>query len=188
MKDILDLAGKIKDAKLRKMTIDILRNPGPLSNRGMKLSQVPFEQAPASQDWHHANTGGLLEHTYFVTKVCMAVAEQIQETYGTRLDMDTIIAGALLHDIGKVWGLKKTKSGKWQPESVSIDHTMLGTSELHARHFPEKVVHMVAAHFGENGPTPPQTVEAFILHTIDNMDAVMNGSVEEEKIVRLILG
>jgi putative nucleotidyltransferase with HDIG domain len=102
--------------------------------------------------------------------------------------MDTIIAGALLHDIGKVWGLKKTKSGKWQPESVSIDHTMLGTSELHARHFPEKVVHMVAAHFGENGPTPPQTVEAFILHTIDNMDAVMNGSVEEEKIVRLILG
>ncbi len=187
MKDILELAGRIKEPKLRKMVADTLRNPGPLSNKGMRLSQVPFDQAPASMNWHHAKTGGLLEHTYFVTKVCISIAEEIQKIYGTKVDLDALIAGALLHDIGKVWGVRKSGSG-WKPEGSSIDHTMLGTSELHARHFPEKVVHIVASHFGENGPTPPQTVEAFILHTVDNMDAVMNGSVEEEKIVRLILG
>lgn len=187
-KDILDLAGKIKNPKLRKMVTDTLRNPGPLSNKGMKLSQVPFEQAPASIDWHHAKTGGLVEHTYFVTKVCISVAEEISKVYGTEIDMDSLIAGSLLHDIGKVWGVRKTRSGKWQNTGSSIDHTMLGTAELHARHFPETVVHIVAAHFGDQGPTPPQTIEAYILHAIDNMDAVLNSEVEKENLVRLIIG
>ena len=188
MKDILELAGRIKDPRLRKMTTETLRNPGPLSNKGMKLPQAPFEQAPASIDWHHAKTGGLLEHTYFVTKVCISVAEELKRTYRTEVDTDTLIAGALLHDIGKVWGVRRSKSGKWQNAGTVLDHTMLGTAELHARHFPEKVVHVVAAHFGENGPTPPQTIEAYLLHAIDNMDAVMNSSVEEQSVVRLLLG
>ena len=188
MKDILELAGRIKNPKLRKMVIDTLRNPGPLSNRGMKLNQVPFEQAPASIDWHHAKTGGLAEHTYFVTKVCISVAEEISRVYKTKMDMDSLIAGALLHDIGKVWGVRKSRSGKWQPAGSTIDHTMLGTAELHARHFPEKVVHIVAAHFGDQGPTPPQTIEAYILHAIDNMDAVLNSEVEKENLISLIIG
>jgi 3'-5' exoribonuclease len=188
MKDILELAGKIKDPKLRKMVIDTLRNPGPLSNKGMKLPQVPFEQAPASTDWHHAKTGGLVEHTYFVTRVCISVAESLADVYRADIDMDSLIAGALLHDIGKVWGVRRSKSGKWSSTGSTIDHTMLGTSELHARHFPEKVVHIVAAHFGDQGPTPPQTIEAYILHVIDNMDAVMNANVEEQNLINLIIG
>jgi putative nucleotidyltransferase with HDIG domain len=188
MKDLLDLAGRIKDLKLRKMVIETLRNPGPLSNKGMKLPQVPFESAPASVDWHHAKTGGLVEHTYFVTKVCISVAEEISEVYKTEIDMDSLIAGSLLHDIGKVWGVRKSKSGKWQSSGVSLDHTMLGTAELHARHFPEKVVHIVAAHFGDQGPTPPQTIEAYILHVVDNMDAVLNPEVEKENLISLIIG
>lgn len=187
-KDILEFAARIKDPKLRKMVTDILRNPGPLSNKGMKLSQVPFEQAPASVDWHHAKTGGLVEHTYFVTKICISVAEELKKVYKAEIDMDALIAGSLLHDIGKVWGVKRSKSGKWHSSGSTIDHTMLGTSELHARHFPEKVVHIVASHFGDQGPTPPQTIEAYILHTIDNMDAVMNSNVEESKIINLIIG
>ncbi|HJW96762.1 MAG TPA: HD domain-containing protein [archaeon] len=187
-KDILEIAGKIKDPKLRKMVIDTLKSPGSVSNRSMKLPQVPFEQAPASVDWHHTGTGGLLEHTYFVAKACISVAEEISRVYKTPLDMDALIAGALLHDIGKVWGVRKTKSGKWVSTGSTIDHTILGSSELHARHFPEKVVHIVASHFGDQGPTPPQTIEALIVHTIDNMDAVMNGSVEEQKVIRLLLG
>jgi 7,8-dihydroneopterin 2',3'-cyclic phosphate phosphodiesterase len=187
-KDLLDFAGRIKDAKLRKMVIDTLRNPGQLSNRSLKLPQVPFEQAPASIDWHHAKTGGLVEHTYIVTKMCISIAEDLKKVYRTKIDMDSLIAGALLHDIGKVWGVRMSKSGKWLSTGSTIDHTILGTSELHARHFPEKVVHIVASHFGENGPTPPQTVEAYIVHTVDNMDAVINGSAEESKTISLLIG
>jgi len=187
-KDLLEFAGRIKDPKLRRMTIETLRNPGSPSNKSFKLSQVPFEQAPASLDWHHAKAGGLVEHTYAVTKICISVAEDLKRIYKAEIDMDALIAGALLHDIGKVWGIRKTKSGKWQSEGTTIDHTMLGAAELHARHFPEKIVHMVAAHFGDQGPTPPQTIEAYILHVIDNMDAVLNSNLEEEKLVKLILG
>ena len=187
-KDILEFAGRIKDAKLRKMVIDTLKNPGPLSNKSLKLPQVPFEQAPASIDWHHAKTGGLVEHTYIVTKMCISVAEDLKKVYKTRMDMDALIAGALLHDIGKVWGVRKTRSGKWQSTGSTIDHTMLGTAELHARHFSEKVVHIVASHFGENGPTPPQTIEAYIVHMIDNMDAVINGNAEDSKVINLLIG
>ena len=187
-KDLLEFTGRIKDAKLRKMVMDTLRNPGAISNRSMKFPRVPFEQAPASMDWHHAKTGGLLEHTYAVTKMSISVAEDIHKIYGTEMDMDSLIAGSLLHDIGKVWGVRKTKRGKWESTGSTIDHTMLGTAELHARHFPEKVVHIVAAHFGDQGPTPPQTIEALIVHTIDNMDAVMHGAVEEQNMIKLILG
>jgi 7,8-dihydroneopterin 2',3'-cyclic phosphate phosphodiesterase len=187
-KDLLDFAARIKEPGLRKMTIEILKNPGPLSNRNLKLPQVPFEQAPASIDWHHAKTGGLVEHTYIVTKICISVAEDLKKVYKTEIDTDALIAGALLHDIGKVWGVRKTKSGKWVSTGSTIDHTMLGTAELHARHFPEKVVHIVASHFGDQGPTPPQTVEAYIVHIIDNMDAVLHSNVEESKIINLLIG
>ncbi len=67
-----------------------------------------------------------------------------------------------------------------------LDHTMAGTSELYARGFPEKVLHIVASHFGENGPTPPQTMEALIFHTIDNMDATI-GTSRSENIINLLL-
>jgi len=186
--DLLELAGRIKDKNLRKMVIETLRNPGPVSNKNLKLPQVPFEQAPASADWHHTKTGGLLEHTYAVAKMCISVAEDLQKVYKTKIDMDALIAGALLHDIGKVWGVRKARSGKWVSAGSTIDHTMLGTAELYARHFPEKVVHIVAAHFGDQGPTPPQTIEAYIVHMIDNMDAIMNENVKEERLVRLIIG
>ena len=187
-KEILELAGKIKDPKLRKMVTDTLKSPGALSNRSIKLPLAPFEQAPASLDWHHTGTGGLLQHTYAVAKMCISIAEDLKRIYRADIDMDSLIAGALLHDIGKVWGIKKSKSGKWQTVGSTIDHTMLGTAELHARHFPEKIVHIVASHFGDQGPTPPQTIEAYIVHTVDNMDAVLNSTIEESNLVRMILG
>lgn len=187
-KDLLDFAARIKDPKLRKIVMDTLKNPGQLSNKNLNLPQVPFEQAPASLDWHHAKTGGLVEHTYIVTKMCISVAEDLRKVYKSEIDMDSLIAGALLHDIGKVWGVRRAKSGKWVSTGSTIDHTMLGTAELHARHFPEKVVHIVASHFGENGPTPPQTVEAYIVHMIDNMDATISGNADESKIINLLIG
>ena len=69
---------------------------------------------------------------------------------------------------------------------LTLDHTMAGTSELYARGFPEKVVHIVASHFGENGPTPPATMEALVFHTIDNLDALI-GTTRQENIIHLLL-
>ena len=80
--------------------------------------------------------------------------------------------------------MKKGKT-KWEGTGVMLDHTMLGTSELYSRGFPEKVLHIVASHFGENGPTPPGCVEAIIMHTIDNMDATL-GTQKESDILKML--
>ena len=65
---------------------------------------------------------------------------------------------------------------------------MLGTSELYARGFPEPVIHIVASHFGDQGPTPPQTIEAVIFHYADNLDAVLNADAEKKNLINLLIG
>jgi 7,8-dihydroneopterin 2',3'-cyclic phosphate phosphodiesterase len=185
MKDLLAFAGRIVDPGLRKSVISMLVSPGPTTGHP-RLRPAAFDKAPASTDWHHTKTGGLLAHTYAVTANCMSIAENMRKAYGTEVDMDTLIAGALLHDIGKVWTYRKGKSG-WESADLSLDHTMLGTAELYSRGFPEHVVHMVASHFGDNGPTPPMSVEARILHAADDLDARLNED-GKDNIVQLVLG
>jgi hypothetical protein len=42
-------------------------------------------------------------------------------------------------------------------------------AELYRRGFPEEVIHIIAAHFGPSGPTPPRTFEALIFYYLDSM-------------------
>ncbi len=169
--DLLNLAGKIKDAKLRKMTVDLLKSTGESRSPVFKkYKAVDFRKCPASIGFHHIDEGGLLEHTLAITRMCICMAESLEKTYKVKLDIDSLISASLIHDIGKLWTMKKGKAG-WESTECLLDHTMLGTAELYTRGFPEKVVHIVASHFGENGPTPPQTIEALLFHTIDNLDA-----------------
>lgn len=185
--DIEKIAGKIRDEKLRKLVLDTLKNPR-MSNKSFKYEAMGFDIAPASINWHHTKKGGLLEHTCTVAELCIAVIDRMKKDYGTEIDSDSLIAAALVHDIGKLWEMRIDKDGDFDGTGVSLDHSMLGVGELFARGFPEPVLHIVASHFGENGPTPPKTVEAKIFHTIDHMDAVLNGEVSETSILQLLLG
>lgn len=186
MNDLYKLAERIKDVKLRKRVISTLKNPGKLSNKEFeKYEACNLEEAPASTSFHHIYIGGLVDHTYSITKMSIAIAEILEEVYKTKIDYDSLIAAALLHDIGKLYRLKNI-NGVWDVTGIKLDHTMLGTSELYARGFPESVIHIVASHFGENGPTPPGTIEAIILHTVDDFDAKM-GTVDQEGLLQQIL-
>ena len=188
LKDLLDIAKKIKDPDLRKKTEDILKRPS-LSHKSLeaKYPKTGIKEVPASVGFHHTQTGGLLEHTYSVTLLSIAVAEALEKSYGQKLDMDSLIAGALVHDIGKLWIFRK-KGGAWQMNDSIMDHTVLGSAELYSRGFPEKVIHMVASSHSEpDGLLPPQTLEALILHTLDSLDATI-GKSKEEGIIRLLLG
>ncbi|RLJ05120.1 MAG: dihydroneopterin 2',3'-cyclic phosphate phosphodiesterase, partial [Candidatus Aenigmatarchaeota archaeon] len=185
LEDLLELAERIQDQSLRKKVIDILKHPS-LRNKNLKYKPLKLKKAPASTNWHHVKEGGLIEHTYAVTLMCISVAEILQDVYNLEIDMDSLIAAALVHDIGKLWNFKREK-GSWDNTELTLDHTILGTAELYARGFPEPVLHIVASHFGQEGPTPPQTIEALLFHAIDNFDATING-VSEENIIKLILG
>src|SRR3712207_5744789 len=64
--------------------------------------RLRFERAPGSTGLHHAQLGGLLLHTYEVTTIARQTARTMALGPSTRVSVDLVVAGALLHDIGKV--------------------------------------------------------------------------------------
>ena len=182
-KKMLELAEGIKNKDLRVKVIDIIKNPK-LSNPKFAYKGISMKEAPASLGWHHVEEGGLAKHTYAVTKLCIDVGKFVMANYDIALNMDTLIAGALLHDIAKVFDMKKEGRG-FDHSALSIDHIIMGSAELYARGFPEPVVHMVASHFGEQGTTTPQVPEAVILHHVDTLDAII-GTSKTHKLLQLL--
>ena len=71
------------------------------------------------------------------------------------------------------------KNGSYgsSPLADSLDHLSIATVELVRRGFPLELVHIVAAHHGEYGPTRPRTIEALICHLADLTDSRLNGEV-----------
>lgn len=189
-RELLELAKKIKDRKLQKMVLDTLNQANKkLSHPGFKYPAADFKTVPASTGFHHTQEKGLVEHTLSVTLLSISAADNLERVYKVKLDRDSLIAAALVHDIGKVWTTQKVGKN-WMPTGCTLDHTMLGTAELYSKGFPEKVLHIVASHFGPNGPTPPQTVEALVFHTIDNLDATLGQqaqqAVSQEEILKML--
>jgi 3'-5' exoribonuclease len=182
--EFLKLADRIKNKELRRKVLSLIKNPK-LDHRGFKAAPADFREVPASTNFHHIYVGGLLDHTYAVTAMSIAVAEVIEKAYNAEIDYDSLIAAAMVHDIGKLWKMKK-ESGLWSDTEIKLDHTMLGTAELYARGFPESVIHIVSSHFGPEGPTPPATIEAIIFHNVDNFDANI-GTVDQNVLLQQIL-
>ena len=92
--DLIEIAKqKIADKSLQRLTIDILK-----ANRETLLT------LPAARKNHHAYVGGWLEHTLSVTRTAAHLADKYDDYYPDlqpRLDKSVVVAGAILHDIGK---------------------------------------------------------------------------------------
>jgi 7,8-dihydroneopterin 2',3'-cyclic phosphate phosphodiesterase len=177
MEKLIELSKKIKDDKLRKMVVDFLKD--------LKLSNKNFSRYPkmdikdAATMFTVGGPGGsstverdVLNHTITLTKLCEKVANTLKNTYGLPLNRDNMIAAAILHDLMKVFEWRRGPHGL-EHTGIMLDHTMLGVAELYHRGFPEDVIHIVASHFGENGPTPPRNFEALIFHHLDNMISIV---------------
>ena len=141
-----------------------------------------FKRAPAAKNFHHSTLGGLLEHTLSVCRLALVVAEHYPE-----LNRDLLLAGAFLHDIGKVKELGAATSIDYTDEGRLIGHLSLGVSMVDEKlaameGFPEEIAlrlkHLILSHHGEyefGSPKKPAFLEAFALHLIDDLDAKMNG-------------
>lgn len=147
-----------------------------------------FKNAPAGMRIHHAYIGGLLEHSLNVAKI----ADKVAQIY-PQLDRDLLIAGALLHDVGKVKEYTVTQKGiEVTTDGELLGHIVMGVEMLEhkSRGVPhEKVIklkHIIASHHGEfewGAPVLPKTPEALVLHFIENMDSKLNrvlGIIEKE--------
>ena len=177
MKDAIDLANQIKDKKLREKVVKILKNPD-AKNSEFVYPAMPFDKIPAwAMGAHHHYEGGELDHTIMVAKIALSMAENLEKVYSAKPNKDHIIAGALLHDIGKVFLIKKNGS-EWAFTGCHMDHADLSAAVLYAHEFPEEVIHIVAAHGGDQGfpAAQPRTLEAILVTHADFIDATVESS------------
>ena len=135
---------------------------------------------PAARQVHHAYRSGLLEH---VLKM-MEIAVFLADAYEARRDL--VIAGALLHDIGKLEELEYQTSVNYSLSGNLVGHIVIGTRMVRdlireIPNFPEELAleieHLILSHHGEKelgSPVVPVTVEALIIAAADDFDARMN--------------
>ncbi|MGE5842002.1 MAG: 3'-5' exoribonuclease YhaM family protein, partial [Deltaproteobacteria bacterium] len=163
-----------------------IENPQIKSLTERFLSDSSFVQllkkAPAAKNFHHSTLGGLLEHTLSVCRLALLVSEHYPE-----LNRDLLLAGAFLHDIGKVRELNVATAIDYTDEGRLIGHLSLGVSMVDEKlaameSFPEEIglrlKHLILSHHGEyefGSPKKPAFLEAFALHLIDDLDAKING-------------
>lgn len=188
IKDAVDLANQIKDKSLREKTIKFLKEPE-ISNSEMVYPKARLEEIPA---WpigaHHAYDGGELDHSISIAKIALKLADHIEEFYKAKVNKDFIISGALLHDIMKVFLMKK-EGKSWEFTGATLDHADFSAAELYARGFPEEVVHIVASHGGEQGMAGanPRTLEAMLVFYADVIDAAVETAVHGSPQLQLLL-
>lgn len=132
---------------------------------------------PAAQQVHHAYRSGLLEHILQV----VAVTSFLADRYGARRDL--LVAGAILHDIGKIRELDYHGAAEYSVEGNLVGHMAIGLGLLREtiRELPDfppglafELEHLILSHHGSRelgSPVEPMTIEAFILAAADDLDA-----------------
>ncbi|MDD4857350.1 MAG: HD domain-containing protein [Candidatus Krumholzibacteria bacterium] len=109
----------------------------------------------------------LVEHTRLVTSLCRAIAETMKNVGGIALNNDHLIAGALLHDVGKLLEYRRTADGFQVSRSGKLlRHPLSGMGLAMKGDLPEDVYHIIAVHSRE-GEGSYRSPEAIALHHAD---------------------
>lgn len=141
---------------------------------------------PAARVNHHAYLGGYLEHVLNVTRHTYFLAQKYQQLYADLrppVSIELAVAGALLHDIGKLRELSTGPAGaEYTPSGTLVGHILQGRDILREAAAemeidPEvllRLEHIIISHqrLPEWGsPKPPMFPEALIIHHADDLDA-----------------
>jgi 3'-5' exoribonuclease len=139
-----------------------------------------YKLAPAAKSIHHAYLGGLIEH---VLSLC-ALARMTAGHYRS-VDLDLLLTGVVLHDIGKIHELSYERSFAYSNDGQLLGHIVIALRMLSDKlrllpDFPPQlralVEHMVVSHHGDleyGSPKVPVFLEALLLHHLDNLDSKM---------------
>ncbi|HEU0264374.1 MAG TPA: HD domain-containing protein, partial [Geobacterales bacterium] len=141
-----------------------------------------YQSAPAAKGMHHVYLGGLLEHSLTVARLVDLVVPLYPG-----LNRDLLIAGALLHDVGKVREMTFSRSFDYSDEGKLLGHITIGIEMIQERiatiaDFPGETAmllkHLLLSHHGQyefGSPKRPKTQEAVVLNFLDDLDAKING-------------
>jgi putative nucleotidyltransferase with HDIG domain len=118
-------------------------------------------------------TSSFAKHVRSVTRICASVADTFDEIFGgvdLKVDKDLLLAGALLHDVGKLLEMeevdgvfRKGHNGKL------VRHAFSGVALADAHGLPAEVQHMIGTHSKEGDPFK-RTPESAVLHLADFMN------------------
>jgi 3'-5' exoribonuclease len=136
--------------------------------------------APAAKQIHHAYLGGLIEHVLSLCHLCRLVA-----AHYPLIDGDLLLAGAILHDIGKIHELSYERGFSYSNEGQLLGHMLIGVRLVSDKlrdipDFPPRlrslIEHMIISHHGQlefGSPKLPAFPEAMLLHYLDDLDSKM---------------
>lgn len=163
-----------------------------------------FKKAPAAKVVHNAWYGGLLEHVISLTRMAEPLITHYQTRYCKKMSRDKVMFGLIMHDAGKIIEYDYSKPS-FDKTGIGIltNHMVLGPAWIYekANQFiqssataatkPEQLtfwkferahlMHILAAHHGQiewGSPVTPASLEAVLVHHLDNLDAKMLHAVE----------
>jgi 3'-5' exoribonuclease len=173
-RQLAEISDSIKEKKLREL-FTAFWNDRDFTDK--------FKKAPAAKKMHHAFIGGLLEHTLSMARLADRIAGHYEG-----IDRDLLIAGTILHDIGKIREFEFDSKIDYSDEGRLLSHIVIGLGMIDEKikkdvvDFPETLVlmlkHMIVSHHGTRdfgSPEPPKTVEAVLLNYIDEIDSKVTG-------------
>ena len=136
-----------------------------------------LRRAPGAKTIHHPYIGGLLEHTLSLLNLIQKAVENYRG-----IDVDLLLLGGFLHDIGKVYEFAYERAVDYTDEGQLLGHLVMEVEMVNNKiaqipDFPVETAmllkHLLVSHHGAyefGSPKLPQTVEAVMLHALDDLD------------------
>jgi 3'-5' exoribonuclease len=169
-RELCELAGSHINPPLQELVLAILQK-----------YQSQIMTWPGAEFVHHAYLGGLLEHTWSVARHALRSLEVYRS-----LNKDLVLAGAILHDLGKIKELANPECPKRTVAGGLLGHIVLGwemvREEARAVDFPDddllrELEHIIISHHGAEefgSPVLPKTPEALLVYYLDEIDAKLH--------------
>ncbi len=160
---------RMSEGPLRALLLSILED-APLAEK--------YKLAPAAMSYHHAFLGGLLEHVSSL----VALGDGVADHYPW-LRRDLIVAGIVLHDIGKTEELSFVAGFRYSTRGQLVGHISMGLEMVQAkiRQIPDfpaqlkgEIEHIIISHHGKlefGSPKEPMFAEALVVSFLDEMDS-----------------
>jgi 3'-5' exoribonuclease len=162
-------AGRMEPGPLRQLVEAVLADP---------VIASAYKLAPAATTYHHAYLGGLLEHVLSLT----GLADRVADHYPS-LDRDLVLAGIVLHDLGKIHELSYARGFRYSTRGQLLGHIAIGLEMVWEKMraipgFPsslkDRVAHIILSHHGKlefGSPKEPMFPEALVVHYLDDLDS-----------------
>ena len=160
------LLEKIEDPELRDKVVEIWAKAAVEGGwKPDELESIPFTLLTPTKGI------SLLEHTVAVTEGALGLAQAMIKNYRKvpfEIKMDWLIAGGLLHDVGKLLEIEKTQEGQYRKsfKGKCARHPISGAILVAQAGLPDEIVNIVACHAKE-GEGRPQRIETVLIHQAD---------------------